>query len=160
MGKHHACGPVFIYESEGYELSLFAARLLTWKDENWPTGEHIFQAENFIESAGSIRERIRRARNPRYAKKLAQRFALRYPECAHQDWKQGRRDQVMLQIIDEIVGQHPEVRKTLLATGKRTLIENSPHPYWGWGEDGAGKNKLGKYWMAKRAQLQMEALCA
>jgi ribA/ribD-fused uncharacterized protein len=159
MGKQ-PCGPVLFYEPEGYELSMFAARTIRWKDQDWPTGEHIFQAENFTEDAGLIRERIRRARNPRYAKKLAKKLARRFPECVRPGWKDGVRDQVMAAIIDEIVLQHPEVRKTLIASGGRLLIENSPHHYWGWGEDGNGKNRLGKLWMVKRAELERERLCS
>jgi predicted NAD-dependent protein-ADP-ribosyltransferase YbiA (DUF1768 family) len=52
--------------------------------------------------------------------------------------------------------QHEYVRRKLLETGERLLVEDSwRNAFWGIGEDGAGENMLGKLWMEIRAELRM-----
>ncbi len=47
--------------------------------------------------------------------------------------------------------QHQDLRDELLKTGKRMLIEHTPHDtYWGDGGDGEGLNRLGKLLMEVR----------
>jgi ribA/ribD-fused uncharacterized protein len=44
--------------------------------------------------------------------------------------------------------QHDEVRKYLKSTKQKTIQEASPYDeYWGIGNNGEGKNMLGKLWM-------------
>lgn len=51
----------------------------------------------------------------------------------------------------------PELRKILLSTGKKELIENSPYDkYWGIGPNGKGKNRLGVLLMELRTGLKRE----
>ena len=48
----------------------------------------------------------------------------------------------------------PALRRKLLATGDRELIENSWRDnFWGWGPNRDGKNQLGKLWMEIRSEL-------
>lgn len=57
--------------------------------------------------------------------------------------------------------QHEYVRRKLLATGDRELVENSwRDDFWGWGPNRDGKNMLGKLWMEIRAELRAKALTA
>jgi hypothetical protein len=64
----------------------------------------------------------------------------------------------MSDILYAKVEQHDYVRRKLLETGNRVLIENSwRDDYWGWGPYRDGQNVLGKLWMEIRAQLRMEA---
>ena len=49
------------------------------------------------------------------------------------------------------------MRRKLLATGDRTLIENSwRDDFWGWGPNRDGQNMLGRLWMEVRAELREE----
>ena len=52
--------------------------------------------------------------------------------------------------------QDPNLRKQLLATGTKYLVENSPNghdKYWSDNGDGTGRNKLGTFLMELRAEL-------
>ena len=50
--------------------------------------------------------------------------------------------------------QHEYVRRKLLETGRRDLVEDSWRDgFWGWGEDRVGKNMLGRLWMDIRDEL-------
>ena len=61
----------------------------------------------------------------------------------------------MLDILRAKVQQHEYVRRKLLATGDRELVENSwRDDFWGWGPNRDGQNKLGKLWMKVRAELR------
>ncbi len=53
------------------------------------------------------------------------------------------------------VDQHEYVRRKLLATGNRELIEDSwRDDFWGWGPNKDGQNMLGKLWMEIRENLR------
>lgn len=70
------------------------------------------------------------------------------------DWDDVKID-VMRQIIRAKAAQHEYVRRKLLATGDRELVENSwRDSYWGWGPNQDGLNMLGKLWMELRAGLR------
>lgn len=58
-------------------------------------------------------------------------------------------------ILREKADQHEYVRRKLLQTGDRELIEDSwRDDFWGWGESRDGQNMLGKLWMEVRAELR------
>jgi len=53
------------------------------------------------------------------------------------------------------VDQNEDVKKALLETGKKYLVENTKDDYyWGCGSDGNGKNQLGKTLMIVREQVR------
>jgi hypothetical protein len=53
------------------------------------------------------------------------------------------------------VEQHEYVRRKLLATGDRELVEDSwRDDFWGWGPTRQGQNMMGKLWMQIRHQLR------
>jgi predicted NAD-dependent protein-ADP-ribosyltransferase YbiA (DUF1768 family) len=61
----------------------------------------------------------------------------------------------MRDIIRAKVNQHEYVKRKLMATGQRVLIENSWRDnFWGWGPNKDGQNMLGKLWMEIRAELR------
>jgi hypothetical protein len=61
----------------------------------------------------------------------------------------------MAGILRAKAAQHEYVRRKLLATGDRELIENSwRDSYWGWGPDRAGLNMLGQLWMMVRDEIR------
>ena len=96
--------------------------------------------------------RILLARSAHEAFKLAEanRAATR------PDWADVRVS-VMEDILREKTLQHEYVRRKLLETGDRELVEDSwRDSFWGWGPDRAGENQLGKAWMRIRERLRAE----
>ena len=101
---------------------------------------------NEIGIAGMIRD----AKSAHDAFKLAEH----YKSVRRKDW-----DDVKVGIMREILfakaDQHEYVRRKLLATGDRELIEDSwRDDFWGWGPNRTGQNMLGKLWMEVRAELR------
>ncbi len=143
--------PVLFYEGPYYMFSNFSSFMLDWRGRRWQTAEHAYQAEKFSEDrARHVEKRIEKARSAHEAKKTAQEFE----EYKRPDW-----DSVKLEIMEEILraklNQHEHIRKKLLETGDRLIVEDSPTDnFWGRGPDGKGANHLGKLWMKLRAELR------
>lgn len=144
---------VFFYEQDFYVLSNFSAFNLHWASLVFPTSEHAYQWEKFRglpQNLDFIGREIRHASSAHYAFKLAERYRA---QCRI-GWDLAKVD-VMRDILREKVTQHEYVRRKLLATGDRELIENSwRNDFWGWGADKGGQNMLGKLWMEVRAELR------
>jgi len=145
---------IFFYEQDHYYLSNFASFNLLWKERTFPTSEHAYHWEKFVlgtrDSDGAyVRDVIRCAPSAHEAFKLAERWkALRRP-----DWD-AVKVEIMRDILRAKAAQHEYVRRKLLQTGTRELVENSwRDDYWGWGPNRDGKNMLGRLWMEVRAEL-------
>lgn len=143
--------PILFYHSDQSwgELSNFSRHAVFIRGRVWPTVEHYYQAQKF---AGSLHEEeIRRSDTPVLAKERARRI-----EREHQrvDWSQVK-ETVMLEGLQAKFGQHPDLADRLLRSGDRLLVEHTRNDaYWGDGEDGFGKNRLGHLLMQVRATLQ------
>jgi ribA/ribD-fused uncharacterized protein len=142
---------VYFYEQDHYYLSNFSAFTLRWCGITFPTSEHAYQWERFrLTSQDAIRDSIRNAPSAHVAFKTAQ-------QCKHLQrgmWNDVKVD-TMRQILRLKAHQHEYVRRKLLQTGDRELIENSwRDDYWGWGESRDGQNMLGKLWMEIRDELR------
>jgi len=150
---------VCFYEQDFYVLSNFSSFAIEFNGHDFPTSEHAYQHEKFVFSGrmrGSIaelRRKIRTARSAHEAFKLAEEHkSQRRP-----DWDSVRVN-VMRRILRAKAEQHEYVRRKLLATGDRELIENSwRDPFWGWGPNRDGKNMLGRLWMEVRSELREQA---
>lgn len=143
---------ICFYEQDFYLLSNFSSFNLQWKGYMFPTTEHAYHWEKFFPAIGTrhIAERILKAPSAHDAFKTAE-DAKRVRRSDWDDVKVG----VMRDILRAKVQQHEYVRRKLLATGDRELVENSwRDDYWGWGPDKDGKNMLGKLWMEIRAELK------
>lgn len=71
------------------------------------------------------------------------------------NWNAVRLD-AMREILRAKVEQHEYVKRKLIATGDRELVENSwRDSFWGWGENRDGKNMLGKIWMEVRNEIRV-----
>ena len=91
-------------------------------------------------------EKIRMAASPKLARKLGQSRKL----IILNDWE-SLRDEVMIRGI-RAKFENIELRRVLVNTGYKLLIEASPYDYyWGCGADGSGQNKLGKLLMSLRS---------
>ncbi len=139
---------VFFYEHEFYVLSNFSSFMLEWKGRLYPTSEHAYHSEKFESEA--LKEKIRTTRSAHDSATVAHDHKGDY----RKDW-----DDIKLGVMKEIlrakVTQHPYVKKKLLETGTRELVEDSwRDDFWGWGPNKDGQNRLGKLWMEVRSELQ------
>lgn len=152
---------VFCYEQEFYPLSNFSAFVIEWAGLRFHTSEAVYHFEKFnyphpgLGAALKIQRDILWASSAHEAFKIAERNrALRRP-----DWDQGLAQMqprviIMEQILIAKVQQHEYVRRKLLETGTRQIVENSwCDDFWGWGPNRDGQNILGKLWMRIRGDF-------
>ena len=140
---------VFFYEQDFYVLSNFSAFALMWKGQRFDTSEAAYHWEKFP-GKPSVRYEIFNAMSAHEAFKVAERYkAVRRP-----DWD-NIKVKVMRDILRAKAEQHEYVRRKLLATGDRELVEDSwRDDVWGWGPNRDGQNLLGKLWMEIRTELR------
>lgn len=150
---------VFFYEQDFYVLSNFSAFSIKWQGRRFPTSEHAYHWEKFgllqrdLDTGVYIRDAILDAPSAHEAFKMAERWR----GYRRTDWDEIKVN-VMHGILRAKADQHEYVRRKLLATGDRTLIENSwRDDFWGWGPNRDGKNMLGTLWMRVRAELRQAA---
>lgn len=144
---------VFFYEQEFYVLSNFSAFAIQWNGLRFDTSEHVYHYEKFNHVkgiAGPIQQQILCAWSAHDAFKIAERNKhFRRP-----NWEYIR-VAVMEKILRAKAEQHEYVRRKLLETGERVLIEDSwRDAFWGWGPHRNGENTLGKLWMEIRREYQ------
>ncbi len=140
---------VFFYEQDFYVLSNFSAFNVNVFGREFPTSEHAYHWKKFSETAPTIANRIRFERSAHDAFKSAEV----YKADRREDWNDVK-VHFMREILWAKVQQHEYVRRKLLQSETRELIENSwRDSFWGWGENRDGQNMLGKLWMEIRAEL-------
>lgn len=138
---------IFFYEHEYYVFSNFSSFQLEWKGILWMTSEHAYHSEKFEDK--ELIEQLKNTRSAHDAMKLAYANKDKY----RKDW-----DNVKLKVMKEIlrakIEQHPYVKKKLIQSGDKELIEDSwRDSYWGWGPNKNGENHLGKIWMELREEI-------
>lgn len=153
---------VCFYEQDYYVLSNFSAFPIHWRHLCFPTVEHAYHWEKFADGgcpagAGVIEYKLRQQDLSAHdAFKLAQENK----HLRRSDWEEVKVG-IMQALLRAKVEQHEYVRRKLLATGYRELVENSwRDDFWGWGPKRDGKNVLGRLWMAVRAELRGEPVTA
>jgi ribA/ribD-fused uncharacterized protein len=141
---------VFFYEQDFYVLSNFSAFSLVWEGKRFDTSEAAYHWTKFMPNEIGIASMIREAPSAHEAFKLAER----YKSVRRADWDEIKII-VMRDILRAKVDQHEYVRRKLLATGNRELIEDSwRDDFWGWGPNRDGQNTLGLLWMEVRDELR------
>lgn len=144
---------VFFYEQDFYVLSNFSSFRLMWRGIDFDTSEHAYHWEKFYGTDREVQDMIREARSAHDAFKLAESQRM----FRRADWDVAKVG-VMRDIIRAKAEQHEYVRRKLLATGNRELIEDSwRDDFWGWGPNRDGRNMLGKLWMVLREELAQAA---
>ena len=129
-------------KSEAFYQEISSFRLLV------ATAEHYFQAMKFKDNKEYF-EKIRLSALPSIAFKLGRTRDIKI--C--KDWE-SIKDDVMLQALRAKFAQHDNLKKLLLSTNKRLIIEHTKNDrYWADGGDGSGKNILGKLLMQVRSEL-------
>jgi len=65
------------------------------------------------------------------------------------------KDEIMLGALRAKFGQHEDLKRLLLGTGERKIVEHTKYDrYWGDGGDGSGRNRLGELLMQLRAEYR------
>ncbi|MCG7507104.1 NADAR family protein [Mesorhizobium retamae] len=156
---------VCFYEQDFYVLSNFSSFEVEWASRgHFKTSEHLYHWLRFAtgaangklggaqptEAALMVAKAVREARSAHDAFKIAQENKT----LQRADWNDVKVEKMRM-IIRAKAEQHEYVRRKLLATGDRELVENSwRDDFWGWGSNRDGKNMLGKLWMEVRAELR------
>jgi len=152
---------VRFYEHDFYVLSNFSAFTLKWNGIRFDTSEAAYHWEKFfgavLDEGGplaseraSVRYAIIVAPSAHEAFKIAERNA----HLRRRDWGEVKVP-IMRSILRAKVRQHEYVKRKLLSTGDRELVEDSWRDgFWGWGQNRDGANMLGRLWMEIRAELR------
>lgn len=129
-------------------FSNFSAHGFTLDGFWWPTSEHYFQAQKFVGTPHA--DQIRQVKLPKDAARLGRQRT----RPLRSDWEQAK-DDVMRKAVLCKFETHADIREILLSTGNQALVENAPGDYyWGCGQDGSGKNRLGKILVEVREALR------
>jgi ribA/ribD-fused uncharacterized protein len=140
---------VHFYEHEFYVLSNFSAFMVEWATLLFPTVEHAYHWAKFPLDP-TKQAALRHASSAH----LALEMARRWQQYRREDWDAVKVD-IMRDILRCKVEQHEYVRRKLLETGDRLLVEDSwRDDFWGWGPNRDGQNVMGKLWMQIRAELR------
>lgn len=142
---------VFFYEQDHYYLSNFSAFKVDFCGRRFATAEQAYHFQRFsdvkdqdaIIGAASAHEAFRYAQDNKHR-------------------QIGGWDDIKFSVMRDILMVkamgHEYVRRKLLQTGDRELIENSwRDPVWGWGPNRDGLNMLGKLWMEVRTEIRSDA---
>jgi ribA/ribD-fused uncharacterized protein len=159
--KSRSPNHVDFYEREFYPLSNFSAFTLEWFGQHFDTSEAAYHWMKFPPEHEPKTPEM-------YEKRQRLLWAIQVAPSAHEafklaeankhlrraDWDDVKVD-IMRGILRAKAGQHEYVRRKLLETGDRQLIECSwRDDFWGWGANRDGKNMMGTLWMEIRAELR------
>jgi N-glycosidase YbiA len=168
--------PVKFYEKKDpyYEFSNYSLYEVSINGKSYPSTEHYYQSKKFDYEGASqdnlvYAELIRCQKTPNMARLLGiqevkQNFAWAKPLKAlielHKarvnpdpNWDKHKLD-VMRVALRHKFEQHPRLASTLIATGDKDIIEDSPRDdFWGIGRTGKGQNWLGRLLMELREHL-------
>lgn len=155
---------VFFYEQDFYMLSNFSAFPIQWRGFIFATVEHAYHHEKFLQGGSdrlvpglnnptSVEDRFGLCLQLR-AKTTSGHGAFKLAQM-HKDLRRPDWDEVKIGVMQLLLfakcEQHEYVKRKLLQTGDRLLVENSwRDDFWGWGPERTGENMLGKLWMATR----------
>src|SRR5436190_7038412 len=97
------------------EFSNFAHFAFTLDGRKWPTSEHYFQAQKFVDE--EYREKIRQTASPMIAARLGR--SRKIP--IRSDWEQIKVD-IMRAAVSQKIAAHSDLTQLLLGTGDEELI--------------------------------------
>lgn len=122
--------------------------MLEWKGVLYMTSEHAYHSERFSDLV--MKEAIKNMRSAHDAYTYAQVNKHLQVE----NWNNIKLS-VMKELLQAKVAQHPYVKKKLLESGDKELVEDSWRDgFWGWGPNKDGENHLGKLWMEVREEVR------
>lgn len=130
------------------DLSNFAYYDLKIDGFIWPTVEHYFQAQKFMDK--SYQKKIRMASTPM----LAAQMGRDRKQKIRKDWESAKVGIMRTALVAKF-SQHPNLEQLLLSTSDSKLVEHTTNDsYWGDGGNGKGKNMLGKLLMQIRDNIK------
>lgn len=130
------------------EFSNFALFPITIDGVIWPSSEHYYQAQKFLDPA--LQEQIRSQPTPYKAAQMA-----RNPEMPLRDDWDDVKDGVMLVALHAKFSQYKVLQDLLRSTKAAHLYEHTKNDcYWADCGDRTGKNRLGEELMQVRAELE------
>jgi N-glycosidase YbiA len=133
------------------EFSNFSENEIIIDGKRWPTSEHYFQAMKFEDKI--YIEKIRKTKKPSIAAQMSRDRSVKIKR----GWDSMRVNVMTIAVRAKFFTQHQHLRKLLLSTGDRKIIEHTANDdYWGDGGDGSGKNMLGIVLMKIRDELLRE----
>lgn len=129
------------------EFSNFALFPITIEGVVWPSSEHFYQAQKFLDSA--LQEKVRNAPTPYEAAQIG-----RDPNMPMRaDWDDVK-DGFMLIALHAKYSQYEILKELLLSTNKAHIYEHTKNDcYWADCGDHSGKNMLGQQLMQIRDEL-------
>ena len=144
--------PICFYHKEDpyYEFTNFYLVYVQIDGKYWSTTENYFQAQKYIgtplygaiQECSTAREAFTLSRSPQGSR------------WRRSDWEEVKQDVMYVALYAKFT-QHQELKKLLLKTGDRPLIEHTERDsYWGDGGDGSGRNHLGELLMRLRKELK------
>ena len=133
-------------------LSPHSAHSIVFKGKTYPTVEHAFQCQRYINE--SIIEEIRSASSP----VLAWEISAKYKHETVMGFKEGKLG-IMKELMVAKVRQHEDVRQALMDSGDLVIVKHittgpPADGFWDDGEDGTGLNHMGRLWMAIRSEIR------
>ncbi|EKM52578.1 uncharacterized protein PHACADRAFT_100358 [Phanerochaete carnosa HHB-10118-sp] len=146
--------PLLFYKKDEpyYEFTNFSPHPIQYQGKLYPTSEHLFQAYKFLSTRPDLAERVRTTPTPRAALEEATRMR----KLQRSDWFDVNIS-VMDQVLEAKFTQNAQLKKLLLDTGERDIIEDSPvDSFWGCGADGQGRNELGKALVRLRKKFRRQ----
>ena len=136
-----------------YEFTNFYQAPLQIDGRVWATSENYFQAQKYIGTP--LFGAIQQSQTAREAFDISRTPVLGL-QWRRSDWEEVK-DDVMYVALYAKFTQHERLRRLLLDTDDRRLVEHtSRDSYWGDGGDGSGQNKLGQLLMKLRKELREE----
>lgn len=128
-------------------LSNFAPFPIKIDDIVWPTTEHYFQAQKFLDKQDQ--EEIRQARTPFEAAEMGRDRSRQL----RSDWEEIKIN-VMRKALYAKFTQYITLKNELLSTADALLVEHTKNDaFWGDGGNGTGENMLGILLMELRDKL-------
>lgn len=150
------------FKGERDVLSNFFPCTLIWKGAEYPSAEHIYQAEKAVmNNRPDIAAEIVGTETALEAKKVGKKVYTK------DNWE-VENQQLMYKVLENKVNQLKVVRDTLLSKKDEMIVEAVPYDYlWGSGltktatrntdpSKWPGKNMLGQMWMSIREELEQE----
>lgn len=131
-------------------FSNFSKHAVSLDGKTWPTSEHYFQAMKF--EGTPVESIVRKA----YSAGEAARIGRDRSNPLRKDWE-AVKNNVMRKAVYAKFTQHDDLRKLLLSTGDKKLVEHTEKDsYWGDGGDGSGGNMLGLILMETRTRIRIK----
>jgi N-glycosidase YbiA len=140
---------VYWFTTAYVPLDNWSAHAVKIWGKKFPTVEHAYHYRKYDDTAPAVAKEMLGAPSPWAAMQIDRKNA----DKRRKDW-----DDVKVGIMTEIVrakaAQNEDVRASLLQTGTKRIVENSPRDtFWGCGEDGTGQNQMGKILMLVRNEF-------